>query len=83
MLEYRWKGAGLDANPLGLQRDSADFHSLPMYTKAKLLQFMCESRLEMPDVEVLTKVSCMYALYQQQPIVLGFNRRQFTGQSVG
>ncbi len=64
LLEYRWKGAGLGANPLGLQRDSADFHSLPMYAKAKLLQLMCEWRLEMPDVEILTKVSCVYVLYK-------------------
>lgn len=65
LIEYRWKLAAIDdiPNPLGLHRDKADFHALPIHAKAKLLQIMCDWRLEMPDVETLTKVPLYYLLF--------------------
>uniref|UniRef100_A0A914XDX0 Cat eye syndrome critical region protein 2 n=1 Tax=Plectus sambesii TaxID=2011161 RepID=A0A914XDX0_9BILA len=55
LLELQWVGGGLGVNPLGLSRDKANFHTLPVHVKVKLLHGLCEWRLERPDVETLTK----------------------------
>lgn len=56
LLEIFWGGAGIGVNPLGADRSHAKFHILPLYAKVKLLHFLCELRLDRPDVEALTKV---------------------------
>lgn len=56
LLEIFWLGAGLGVNPLGIDRENASFHLLPVYAKVKILYWLCEMRMDRPDVEALTKV---------------------------
>uniref|UniRef100_A0A915JKA1 DDT domain-containing protein n=1 Tax=Romanomermis culicivorax TaxID=13658 RepID=A0A915JKA1_ROMCU len=55
VLGVQWVSAGLGPNPLGIDREKASFHKLPLYPKLKLLHCLCEWRLEKLDVEALIK----------------------------
>lgn len=43
-------------NPLGTDRENADFHALPLHVKVRLLNVLIEIRLMQDDSEIITKV---------------------------